>query len=315
MANEILIGADADTTLGNLKAAINAETGEQTKYSPGTVAHPDVTCGSVAAHAVTITAKVPGTAGDAIASTETSAHLSWGAATLANGADSVANEIKIGADADTTLANLKAAINGSTGAGSTYAYATEASTEVVAGAIAAHALTLTAIAVDATGNSLASTQTSAHLSFGGATFSGGVTVTSANTDVTCGAVTSHAVIVTAITAGAAANAKATTTDEATLSWGAATLAGGGATTGTQVVGEEGGIVRNIVTKAPQWAGTPTYTVSITDKDGNALYTSGNLNENATTRTALEIAVDPTDIIKVVTSTKVEETLPITVWLR
>jgi hypothetical protein len=74
---EVLIGADADTTLGNLKAAINGEAGEGTKYGTGTVAHPDVTCGAVTAHAVTVTAKVAGLAGNLIAKAEDDDHLDW----------------------------------------------------------------------------------------------------------------------------------------------------------------------------------------------------------------------------------------------
>lgn len=60
VANEILIDTDADTTLGNLKAAINGEAGEGTKYSAGTVANPDVTCGEVISHAVILTNKIKG---------------------------------------------------------------------------------------------------------------------------------------------------------------------------------------------------------------------------------------------------------------
>lgn len=85
VADEIMIGVDADTTLGNLKAGINGTGTAGIEYSEGTVAHTQVTCGNVTAHAVTITAKLYGTAGNAYASTETGSHLSWGAATLGGG--------------------------------------------------------------------------------------------------------------------------------------------------------------------------------------------------------------------------------------
>lgn len=83
--NEILIGADADGTLANLKAAINGAAGEGTSYSTGTVAHPDVSCGNVTSHAVIVTAKVKGTAANSKATTTDETTLSWGAATLAGG--------------------------------------------------------------------------------------------------------------------------------------------------------------------------------------------------------------------------------------
>lgn len=74
---EVLIGADADETLANLKAAINGEEGEGTLYGEGTVANADVTCGAVTAHAITVTAKVAGLAGNLIAKAEDDAHLDW----------------------------------------------------------------------------------------------------------------------------------------------------------------------------------------------------------------------------------------------
>lgn len=81
-------GTTADTTLGNLVKAINGTGTPGTEYFAGTIAHPDVTASAVTAHATTVTAKQPGTAGNAIATAETSSHLSWagGAATLASGA-------------------------------------------------------------------------------------------------------------------------------------------------------------------------------------------------------------------------------------
>ncbi len=75
--DEILIGSDADDTLLNLKKAINAEAGIGVKYSTGTVVHPDVTCGAVTAHAVTVTAKVAGLDGNAIAKATDETTLDW----------------------------------------------------------------------------------------------------------------------------------------------------------------------------------------------------------------------------------------------
>jgi hypothetical protein len=60
-----------------LKAAINGEAGAGTKYATGTVAHTLVTCGTISAHAMTITAVSAGLSGNLIAKAETSSHLDW----------------------------------------------------------------------------------------------------------------------------------------------------------------------------------------------------------------------------------------------
>lgn len=75
--NDIKIGADADTTLGNLVAAINGAEGAGTKYYTGTAAHTLVSAAAVANHATVITAKTKGTAGNAIAKATNEAHLDW----------------------------------------------------------------------------------------------------------------------------------------------------------------------------------------------------------------------------------------------
>jgi hypothetical protein len=312
---EVLIGASAAATLDNLKAAINASGTEGTTYGRGTVAHPQVTATTNTDTTQVIQAISSGTAGNTIVTTETSSHLAWGAATLANGANAVANEVKIGADADTTLANLKAAINGASGSGTLYSSATVASTEVIAGAIAAHALALTARTAGIAGNSLASTETSTHLSYGAATFAGGVAVTAAHTQVSAAAVAAHATVVTARTANFAGNAIVSTETSAHLSWGAATLAGGGSTVGTSAVGGQGGRLHSISGIAPNFTGTPTYTVSILNSASELLYVSSAQNENTTTRAAVDMMLSPDDIVKITTNAKVEETLPLVVELR
>lgn len=86
-AYDVQIGADAATSLDNLKAAINASGTPGTEYFAGTEAHPDVVATTNTDTTQVVQAKLPGTAGNSIASTETSSHLSWGAATLASGAD------------------------------------------------------------------------------------------------------------------------------------------------------------------------------------------------------------------------------------
>lgn len=81
------IGADAATSLDNLKAAINDSGTAGTTYGTGTYAHPHVTATTNTNTTQVVEARLAGTAGNAIATTEASTHLSWGAATLASGAN------------------------------------------------------------------------------------------------------------------------------------------------------------------------------------------------------------------------------------
>lgn len=81
IANEVLIGEDADETLQNLVDAINGATGEGVgpgeNYSAGTEANPEVSAAAVATHATIMTARVAGVAGNAIAKSEDDGHLDW----------------------------------------------------------------------------------------------------------------------------------------------------------------------------------------------------------------------------------------------
>jgi len=70
-------GTTADTTMGNLIKAINASGTPGSEYYAGTLINPDVTAGTLAAHAFTVTAKVPGQPGNLIAKAESSTHLDW----------------------------------------------------------------------------------------------------------------------------------------------------------------------------------------------------------------------------------------------
>lgn len=87
-ANEVKLGtggAAAADSLANLKSAINAD-GNTAVYGSLTVVNPDVGAGALTATTLQIYAKVGGTAGNSLASTEGSTHLSYGATTLAGGA-------------------------------------------------------------------------------------------------------------------------------------------------------------------------------------------------------------------------------------
>ena len=93
-AYDIKIGADAATTLDYVKAAVNATGTDGTEYYAGTLAHPDVIATTNTNTTQLIVARSPiKSLGEAIATTETSAHLSWGGATLAGG---VNGSVKIG---------------------------------------------------------------------------------------------------------------------------------------------------------------------------------------------------------------------------
>jgi len=74
-------------------------------------------------------------------------------------------------------------------------------------------------------------------------------------------------------------------------------------------------MRSIAAIVPQLTGTPTMTISIMNENDEAIYTSGNINENVLTRTALEQLLSETDYFKLTMSTVVEETLPIILELR
>jgi hypothetical protein len=84
-ANEILIGGSAAAAIANLKKAINNSGVAGTDYGTGTVANASVSADTLTSTTLHVTALVAGTGGNTIATTETSAHLSWGGATLSGG--------------------------------------------------------------------------------------------------------------------------------------------------------------------------------------------------------------------------------------
>lgn len=81
----VLIGASASASLDNLIAAITLGAGAGTTYAAATTLHPTVTAAAGAGDTMDATAKVKGTGGNTIATTETLTNGSWGAATLAGG--------------------------------------------------------------------------------------------------------------------------------------------------------------------------------------------------------------------------------------
>lgn len=86
-AFEVDLGGTAAATLDNLKAAINDSGTEGTTYGTGTYAHPDVTATTNTDTTQVVEARLGGTTGNSIATTETGSNSAWGAATLENGAN------------------------------------------------------------------------------------------------------------------------------------------------------------------------------------------------------------------------------------
>lgn len=84
-----------------------------------------------------------------------------------------ANEVKVGADASTSIDNLIAAITGAAGSGTLYGSATVAHPTVTAAAGAGDTMNLTARTGGTDGNAIATTETMTQGSFGAATLTGG----------------------------------------------------------------------------------------------------------------------------------------------
>lgn len=85
----VLIGASAAITLQNLKDAINLTGTPGTQYAAAMTKNTQVKATSVTATTLVVKAKIAGTAGNAIASTETQTNASWGGAVLASGAGDI----------------------------------------------------------------------------------------------------------------------------------------------------------------------------------------------------------------------------------
>jgi len=176
-SNEVLIGASDTQALLNLKAAVNAAAGGAgNAYGIGTVANANVTAGTATATTLAFTANVNGTGGNALTTTVVgggSGHESWTAGVMAGGTAGstvtvggktytfvtalsltpTANEV-IASNQATGLTNLKAAVNGAAGAGTTYSSNTRANTLATAGAVTGTTLAFAASTAGAAGNFL-----------------------------------------------------------------------------------------------------------------------------------------------------------------
>jgi flagellar hook-basal body protein len=215
-ANTVLIGGDVASSLSNLADAINATpSGAGSTFSTGTVANASATATGSTATTLNLQAIQIGTAGNnSIATTTDWTGGAFGGADLAGGIDAAtatgaysvpislptagqtvtvgattytfvgsaagltaANDVLIGADVQSTLANLAGAINASTangqGAGITYGTGTGPNTAVTATGSTATTLSLQALTSGSVGDSTATSTTWTAGSFGSTDLTGG----------------------------------------------------------------------------------------------------------------------------------------------
>jgi hypothetical protein len=95
-ADDVQIGGTASETLDNLKKAFNGTGTEGVHYFAGTVANPDIIAYTKTPTTLKVAFKTRGVAGNAYTTTETSAHLSWTAGTLAGGVAIIASYVTVG---------------------------------------------------------------------------------------------------------------------------------------------------------------------------------------------------------------------------
>jgi len=182
---EVTIGADDDGSLSNLANALNADvTNRGTTYSYATTVNSSVSA-SVVTNTLTAVARTLGTSPNTLAtlaSTSPDSHQDWADTTLGGGTgasdpgvNAVANEILIGASAAATLDNIKSAINGTAGAGTTYSTGTVAHTQIDAttNTDTTQVFASKSSVSHAVADALATTETATELSFGATTLGGG----------------------------------------------------------------------------------------------------------------------------------------------
>lgn len=175
-ANDVKIGADANTTLANLKAAINQSGVAGTNYFAGTVAPTDVSAGTLdtTAHTLIVTAKTIGTGPNAYVFTKSSTHLTVsGSGTLAGGVATVVREVLIGDTVSGTIQNLIDAIMALGSAGVDYGAGTTAHSTVTADQPSASQMRAIAKTAGTAGNAKAVSKSCANASWDHATLTGG----------------------------------------------------------------------------------------------------------------------------------------------
>lgn len=125
LANDVKIGVDAATSLANLALAINAWGTAGTNYFAGTLANASAESSTVTATTLLVLSRVPGTAGNSIATTEVAATLSFAAATLTLGAADKRHAFAIALNGNEVFTDdLSGNLTGSAGGTGTINYAT-----------------------------------------------------------------------------------------------------------------------------------------------------------------------------------------------
>jgi hypothetical protein len=261
-ANDVLIAANTTNTATNLRAAIDASSGQcfaSPCFGTGTGANASVTATS-ATNVVTLTAITPGTTGNTVAlATVSGGRITVSGVTLSGGSGnfSTANLVLAAAGSTTnTASNLRAAINASSGQCSTspcFGTGTTANASVTA-TRSGSVVTVTAITYGTAGNTIAFSTVSGGritLSPNTGTLSGGVnavntgtnfgldgTSTLAATNLAAAIIRNNAgvgvtataggntVTVTATSTGSAGNSIALADTLSNFSWSSTTLVGG-----------------------------------------------------------------------------------------
>lgn len=191
----VLIGASAAAALDNLKAAVNLSAGAGTTYATATTAHTQFTATTNTDTTQVFSATLaPGSQGNALATTETSSHLSFTSTVAAGAVDKIILTARAGGVAGDLLATTETF----TATNNTFDAATLGTTTAGADCTAANAIlglvaainadtgalvtaadgagnTLVATAKDAgsAGNDLGSTKVMANATWGAAALSGG----------------------------------------------------------------------------------------------------------------------------------------------
>ena len=183
---------DADGSLDNLIEAIILGVGAGSKYAASMTINLQVTSAAGAGDTMDVTAKSQatppgsgtGAAGNSIATTQTLATGSWGAATLSGGVDSVIDgELLAPGAVGASLAFLRAAINLELPINGRYSIPTTLHPTVSAAVVGPDELEVTAKAEGTAGNTITITETLADGSWDGATLSGGLDGASVNIKV------------------------------------------------------------------------------------------------------------------------------------
>lgn len=183
VANEVLIGGSAAAALDNIKSAVNQTDVTGTAYSANTKAHPTITATTNTNTTQIFVARIPGTTlGQntwVTSTTNTGPTLSFTGTTLAGGVAPVPNEVLLITSAAVALDNLGFAINANGGTGDYGGAGIEFSTGTLAHPdVVATTNTNTTQVVQARnpgvlGNTIATLETSSHLSWGATTLASG----------------------------------------------------------------------------------------------------------------------------------------------